>query len=38
VGHGHIVWTVVQTNKGWKIASVVYSINVPAADGGTTSS
>lgn len=38
VGHGHIVWTVVQTNKGWKIASVVYSINVPAADRATGSS
>lgn len=37
VGHGHIVWSVVQTNTGWKIASVVYSINVPAADRATAS-
>lgn len=32
VGHGRIIWTTVRTNDGWKIASVVYSINVPAAD------
>jgi hypothetical protein len=32
VGHGHIIWTTVLTNQGWKIASVVYSINLPAAD------
>ncbi|MBD8871822.1 hypothetical protein [Rhodanobacter sp. DHB23] len=32
VGHGRIVWTTVLTNDGWKIASVVYSINLPAAD------
>lgn len=32
VGHGRIIWTTVLTNHGWKIASVVYSINVAAAD------
>jgi hypothetical protein len=32
VGHGRIIWTTVLTNDGWKIASVVYSINLPAAD------
>ena len=32
VGHGRIAWTVVRTNDGWKIASIVYSLNVPAAD------
>jgi hypothetical protein len=32
MGHGRIIWTTVRTNDGWKIASVVYSINVPAAD------
>lgn len=32
IGHGRIIWTTVHTNDGWKIASVVYSINVPAAD------
>lgn len=32
VGHGQITWTVVRTNDGWKISSIVYSINVPAAD------
>lgn len=32
VGHGRIIWTTIYTNDGWKIASVVYSINVPAAD------
>lgn len=32
IGHGRIAWTVVRTNDGWKIASIVYSINVPAAD------
>lgn len=32
IGHGRIIWTTVRTNDGWKIASVVYSINVPAAD------
>lgn len=37
VGHGRIIWTTVHTNKGWKIASVVYSINVPAADSKSTS-
>ena len=33
VGHGRIIWTTVLTNSGWKIASVVYSINLPAAEG-----
>jgi hypothetical protein len=37
VGHGRIIWTTVRTNDGWKIASVVYSINVPAADHSGTS-
>ncbi|GFZ90017.1 hypothetical protein [Dyella caseinilytica] len=37
VGHGRIIWTTVHTNDGWKIASVVYSINVPAADSKNTS-
>lgn len=37
VGHGRIIWTTVHTNDGWKIASVVYSINVPAADSKGTS-
>lgn len=37
VGHGRIIWTTVRTNDGWKIASVVYSINVPAADRAQTS-
>ena len=32
MGHGQITWTVVRTNDGWKITSIVYSINVPAAD------
>lgn len=32
VGHGHIIWTTVLTNKEWRIASVVHSINLPAAD------
>lgn len=32
VGHGRIIWTTVLTNNGWKIASVIYSINLPAAD------
>ena len=32
VGHGHIIWSTVRTNDGWKIAFVLYSINVPAAD------
>jgi hypothetical protein len=32
MGHGQITWTVVRTNDGWKIASIIYSINVPAAD------
>lgn len=32
VGHGRLIWTTVHTNDGWKISSVVYSINVPAAD------
>jgi len=32
VGHGRIIWATIHTNDGWKIASVVYSINVPAAD------
>lgn len=32
LGHGRIIWTTIRTNDGWKIASVVYSINVPAAD------
>jgi hypothetical protein len=32
MGHGRIIWTTIRTNDGWKIASVVYSINVPAAD------
>ena len=32
VGHGQIIWSTVRTNDGWKIASVLYSINVPAAD------
>ena len=36
VGHGRIIWTTVLTNSGWKIASVVYSINLPAADGART--
>lgn len=31
-GHGRIAWTVLRANDGWKIASVVYSINVVAAD------
>lgn len=31
VGHGRIIWTTVLTSDGWKIASVVYSINLPAA-------
>jgi hypothetical protein len=30
-GHGRIIWSTVLTNDGWKIASVTYSINVPAA-------
>lgn len=37
VGHGRIIWTTVHTNDGWKIASAVYSINVPAADSKDTS-
>ena len=37
VGHGRIIWTTVRTNDGWKIASVVYSINVPVADHPGTS-
>lgn len=36
VGHGRIIWTTIYTNDGWKIASVVYSINVPAADKAAT--
>ncbi len=32
VGHGRITWAVVRTNDGWKIASIVFSLNVPAAD------
>ncbi|MBE1159874.1 hypothetical protein [Dyella acidiphila] len=32
IGHGRIIWSTVHTNDGWKIAAVVYSINVPAAD------
>lgn len=32
IGHGRIIWATVHTNDGWKISSVVYSINVPAAD------
>jgi hypothetical protein len=32
IGHGRIIWSTVLTNDGWKIASVTYSINVPAAD------
>ena len=32
MGHGRIIWSTVRTNDGWKIASVVYSINVAAAD------
>lgn len=31
IGHGRIIWSTVLTNDGWKIASVTYSINVPAA-------
>ncbi len=31
IGHGRMVWATVLTNDGWKIASVTYSINVPAA-------
>lgn len=37
VGHGRIVWTTIHTNDGWKIASVTYSINIPAADNKSTS-
>jgi len=37
VGHGRIIWTTVLTSDGWKIASVVYSINLPAADRARTS-
>lgn len=37
VGHGRIIWTTIHTNDGWKIASVVYSINVPAADSANAS-
>lgn len=37
IGHGRIIWTTVHTNDGWKIASVVYSINVPAADSANAS-
>ncbi|RDS79875.1 hypothetical protein DWU98_15645 [Dyella monticola] len=32
VGHGQVVWSVVHTNDGWKIASALFSMNVPAAD------
>lgn len=32
MGHGQITWTVMHTNEGWKITSIVYSINVAAAD------
>jgi hypothetical protein len=32
MGHGRIIWSAVRTNEGWKIASVLYSINIPAAD------
>ena len=32
MGHGQITWTVVHINEGWKITSIVYSINVAAAD------
>ena len=31
IGHGRIIWSTVLTHEGWKIASVTYSINVPAA-------
>jgi hypothetical protein len=31
IGHGRIIWSAVLTNDGWKIASVTYSINMPAA-------
>lgn len=37
VGHGRIVWATIHTNDGWKIASVTYSINIPAADNKSTS-
>lgn len=36
VGRGRLIWTTVHTNDGWKISSVVYSINVPAADKANT--
>lgn len=36
IGHGRTIWTTVYTNDGWKISSVVYSINVPAADNAAT--
>jgi hypothetical protein len=36
MGRGRIIWTTVHTSDGWKIASVLYSINVPAADPKTT--
>jgi hypothetical protein len=31
IGHGRIIWSTVLTNDGWRIASVTYSINMPAA-------
>ncbi|HEY4144762.1 hypothetical protein [Pinirhizobacter sp.] len=31
-GHGRISWSVIRTNDGWKIAAVLFSINIPAAD------
>lgn len=37
IGHGRIIWATIHTNDGWKIASVVYSINVPAADSANAS-
>lgn len=37
MGHGRIIWTTVHTNDGWKIASIVYSINIAAADGKSKS-
>ncbi|GLR00028.1 hypothetical protein [Dyella mobilis] len=36
IGHGRIIWSVVRTNDGWKIASALYSINLPAADKKST--
>jgi hypothetical protein len=31
-GRGTIEYSVIRANDGWKIAGVLFSINVPAAD------